>query len=73
MWNPEGTQAQYVQFRKDVLKTSRQDVKNWSYKDFMESGYVRANLTTNKKCYVKPFTGIMSVFTDSEILFSFNK
>ncbi len=70
---PRRYTAQYVQFRKDVLKTTRQDVKNWSYKDFIESGYVRANLTTSKKCYVKPFTGIMSVFKDSEILFSFNK
>ena len=73
MWNSESKQVQYVQFRKDVANSYMKNYLSWTYKDFVDSGFVRAKLTERKGCYVKQFGGILDVFKKPEILFSFNK
>ena len=66
----------YTLFIRDMLKAEGirdYEFKYWSREEFEESGYVRANLTSKRGCYVKAHTGIMSVFRNQEILFSFHK
>lgn len=72
MWNSESKQAQYVQFRKDVAGSYMKNYLSWTYKDFIDSGFVRAKLTERKGCYVKRYKGVIDVFKKPEILFSFN-
>lgn len=73
MWNSEGKLAEYVQFRKDVTNSYMKNYLSWTYKDFVDSGFVRAKLTERKGCYVKKFNGVFDVFKKPEILFSFDK
>lgn len=70
--NQKDLQMQYVQFRKDVANSYMKDYLDWTYKDFVDSGYVRAKLTERKGCYVKKFVGILDVFKKPDILFSFD-
>lgn len=66
----------YTLFIRDMLKAEGIrdcNFKYWSREEFESSGYVRANLTTKRGCYVKGHTGIMSVLRKQEVLFSFNK
>ena len=75
MYNIERHQR-YLQFIKDLCKTrypKDHPCRLWSQEEFEKSGFVRANLTSNKVCYTKKHRGIMSVFKNTEILFSFNK
>lgn len=72
MWKSDGEQARYIQFRKDIANSYMKDYLNWTYQDFVDSGYVRAKLTERKGCYVKKFGGILDVFKKPNILFSFD-
>jgi hypothetical protein len=66
----------YIQFIKDlgkVMYLKDHPCRLWSQKEFEQSGYVRAKLTSNKSCYTKQYQGIMSVFKNKDILFSFTK
>lgn len=69
--------AKYVQFRKDVQKvkasTMKQDLRDYTFNDFISSGMVRSVLTENKMCYTLPYTGILSVLKQPTTLFSFDK
>lgn len=72
MWNGESKLAEYIQFRKDAQESTHQECKDWSYKKFSESGYVRCRLTENRLCYAKKFSGLFNfIFGKDEILFSF--